>query len=48
MMFPGNKINYKYENAIFNKLNYEKREKELIESKKYLKESHGKELLIQY
>ena len=48
MMFPGNKINYKYENAIFNKLNYEKREKELIESKKYLKESHGKELLKQY
>ncbi|MEG0236701.1 MAG: EpsG family protein [Cetobacterium sp.] len=48
MIFPGNKINYKYENAIFNKLDYKKREKELIESKKYLKESHGKELLIQY
>ena len=48
MNFPGNKINYRYENSFFNKLNYEKREKELIESKKYLKDSHGKELLIQY
>lgn len=46
--FTGNKINYKYKNAIFNELNYEEREQELIESKKYLKESHGKELLIQY
>ena len=48
MTFPGNKINYRYENVLFNRLDYEKREKELIESKKYLKESHGKELLIQY
>lgn len=46
--FPGNKINYKYESVIFNKLDYKKREQELIESKKYLKDSHGKELLIQY
>lgn len=46
--FPGNKINYRYKNAIFNELDYEKREQELIESKKYLKESYGKELLIQY
>lgn len=46
--FPGNKINYKYKNAIFNELDYSEREKELIESKRYLKESHGKELLIQY
>ncbi|MEG1808045.1 MAG: EpsG family protein [Cetobacterium sp.] len=46
--FPGNKINYRYQNAIFNKLDYEKREVELKESKKFLKDSHGKELLIQY
>ncbi|MGL5961027.1 MAG: EpsG family protein [Cetobacterium sp.] len=46
--FPANIINYKYENVFFKKLDYKKREKELIESKKYLKDSYGKELLIQY
>lgn len=46
--FPGNKINYRYRNVIFNKIDYEKREAELKESKKFLKDSHGKELLIQY
>ena len=46
--FPGNRINYKYENVLFNELNYKKRETEIIKSKIYLKESHGKELLIQY
>ncbi|MDX8337055.1 EpsG family protein [Candidatus Cetobacterium colombiensis] len=48
LTFPGNIINYKYENIFFNKLDYERREKELIEGKKFLKDSHGKELLIQY
>ncbi|MGL4970440.1 MAG: EpsG family protein [Cetobacterium sp.] len=46
--FPGNRINYRYENALFNELNYKKREMQIIEGKSYLKESHGKELLIQY
>lgn len=48
LSYPGNKINYSSENLFFKKLNYQKREKELIESKKYLESSHGKELLIQY
>lgn len=46
--YPGNKINYKYENSFIYKLNYKKREKELIESKKYMKSFYGKELLLQY
>ncbi|WP_052193895.1 EpsG family protein [Cetobacterium sp. ZOR0034] len=46
--FPGNTINYNYKNALFNELNYKERELEIIKGKKYLKESHGKELLIQY
>nr|WP_307775522.1 EpsG family protein [uncultured Cetobacterium sp.] len=48
LFFSGNKINYKYESVITKDLDYEKREKELIKSKKNLKETHGKELLIQY
>ncbi|WP_294097181.1 EpsG family protein [uncultured Cetobacterium sp.] len=46
--FPGNRINYRYENVLFNDLDYKKRELEIKKSKIYLKESHGKELLIQY
>ena len=48
LSFEGNKINYNYRPVFKEKLDYSKREKELIESKKYLKESLGKELLIQY
>ncbi|WP_297599208.1 EpsG family protein [uncultured Cetobacterium sp.] len=48
LSFIGNADNYRYENIIFGGLDYERREKELKESKKFLKDSHGKELLIQY
>ncbi|MGL4999382.1 MAG: EpsG family protein [Cetobacterium sp.] len=48
LLFPGNVINYRYQNVIFSELDYEKRSLELIKSKTYLKESYGKELLIQY
>ncbi|MGL5087871.1 MAG: EpsG family protein [Cetobacterium sp.] len=48
LLFPGNVINYKYENVFFYELDYKKRESEIIKSKIYLKESYGKELLIQY
>jgi hypothetical protein len=48
LLFPGNVINYKYQNVFFSKPDYKKRTDELIKSKVYLKESYGKELLIQY
>lgn len=46
--FKGNIINYNYRPIFMEKLDYSKREKELIKSKKYMKESLGRELLIQY
>lgn len=48
LIFPGNKINYVYENVFFYPLDYQKREQDIKKSKKFLKESFGKELLIQY
>lgn len=48
LSFEGNKINYNYRPIFKENIDYKKRERELIESKKYLKKSLGRELLIQY
>lgn len=48
LSYPGNEINYNSKNLFLRDFNFKSREKELIESKKYLKDSYGKELLIQY